>query len=166
MKLLFALTFLFLSSLHSLGQNKCDLSSLPIESKDSLMKFWETLKESVQQKDSSKLMSRCSFPFYVPDKILTGKSINGYKGHKFSSTEIMPYANLIFYEPHFIEALSQCADPTKCLILHGDFMTRHKTCNYVFCYSFKNLKGIDEERCFSITRIDNTWKLASHWIRQ
>jgi hypothetical protein len=166
MKLLFAVAFLILSSLQSFGQNKCDLSSLPIESKDSLMNFWKTLKESVQQKDSSKLMSICSFPFYVSYEILTGNTLNRAKSYEFSSTNIMPYANLIFYDQHFMSALSQCADPTKYLILHGNFKTKHKICNYVFCYTFKNMKGIDEERCFSITRVDNTWKLGSHWIRQ
>ena len=78
----------------------------------------------------------------------------------------MPYADLIFYDQNFISALSQCVDPTKYLIPHGNFKTKHKICNYMFCYTFKNIKGINEERCFSITWKDNSYKLVSHWIRQ
>ena len=166
MKQLFAITFLILSSIYSIGQKKCDLASLPKESKDPLMIFWETLKGSVQQKDSSKLMSICDFPFYVSYEILTNNTLDRGKSYAFASTNIMPYANLIFYESHFISALFQCNDPIKYLIVHGDLNTKHKTCNYVFCYSFINQKGIEEERCFSISRIDDSYKLASHWIRQ
>ena len=130
------------------------------------MSFWETLKESVQQKDSSKFMSICSFPFYVSYEILTGNTLNRAKSYEFSSTNIMPYADLIFYDQHFMSALSQCADPTKYLILHGNFKTKHKICDYMFCYTFKNMKGIEEERCFSISWRGSSYKLASHWIRQ
>jgi len=164
MKHLLILILLF-ASVFAIGQNRCNLSSLPKESKSELITFWETLKIAVQQKDTTKLISLSDFPFYLSKEILLLDNENDDKNNTLDSNRLKQNINSIYFEEHFFKAISQYSDPTKCLFLHGDHKQKHKTCDYVFCYMFTNGQGNNEERCFAITKIDSVYKLRLHWIR-
>ena len=159
------LFFFLFSTLFSVAQRDCNLSKLPKESKDELILFWKTLTESLQLKDTTKLLSLCDFPFYVSKDLFSNDILDRGANFSFDSININKYTDSIFFDAYFELAVSACADPTKCLIFHGNYKQKHKTCGYVFCYPFKNTKGENEERCFSIIRFDHAYKLTGKWRR-
>ncbi len=165
MKQLLLIFFLLFATLLSRGQRDCNLSSLPKESKDELFSFWKILNESLQQKDSSKLISLCDFPFFVSQDLFSHDPSDKGKHFDFDSSNIRKYVGSLFFENYFGLAIASCTDPTKCMVFHGNYNKKHKTCGYVFCYLFKNNNGNNEERCFSIVRIDNSYKLTGSWVR-
>jgi hypothetical protein len=161
---LLAITFLLLSSLLSSGQKGCKLSSLPKKSEafSELMHFWADMKQFIAQKDTTRLISLFDFPFFVGKGFFPNAPTDGVEHYALSANNIMNYAGLIFFNKQLEPALSLCNDPTECLISHGSYRQKHKTCAYVFCYNYKN----NEERCFSIVRIGSSYKLTSAWIRR
>ena len=131
-----------------------------------VVKFWELLKESLQKKDNVALVSLCEFPFWVSNEIITNNPLDKGKSFKLDSTNILQYARPLFYEEHFKLAISLCDNPADCLVFHGNFHKKPMTCDYLFCYMFKKEDGLIQERCFSVSKIGNSYKLNAHWIRQ
>jgi hypothetical protein len=164
MKHLLMIAFLTGSSFFSQGQGSCRLSSLSKGSKDELQNFWTTLKESLQQKDTARLLSLCAFPFHVSQDIFSHSISDRGKTFTLDSNNIMKYADMLFFGNHFKDAISLYDDPTKCLILHGNYLNKHKTCGYIFCYSYDTEKGLREEKCYSIVKFGQKYKMDLHWI--
>ncbi len=159
------LTFLLLlfCSFISRGQNICDLASLPIESKDELMKFWGNFNNAIEQNDTTKLISLCNFPFYVSQELITNNPLDKGNNYKIDSNNLKKYLYLFFFESKFKIAVKSCDEPTKCLIFHGNYHSKKKTCGYLFCYILDNNSDRKVERCISIVKFNKTYKLTSLW---
>ena len=165
MKQLLVFSFLVLLCFYSIGQKRCALKSLPQESKDELIKFWRNFQESISQKDTSKLLLLCDFPFTVSTIIVSHNRRDIGQSFKLESKDIMQYATLLFFEKQFESALLLCNDPADCLILHGDWNKKHKTCVYEFFYKVQDKSWVDQERSFSIVRVDSSYKIVCNWVR-
>ena len=148
----------------SVGQKRCQLESLSKESKDELTNFWNSFRKSIVQRDTTKLLSLCDFPFRVSAEILSNKREIG-ENYQLDSTNIMKYATLIFFEKQFEESLLISINPVDNLKLHGDLNKKHRTCVYEYFYLIKDKNGDDQMRSFSIVRIDSLYKIVSNWVR-
>ena len=164
MKKIFALAISLLFFIHGNCQRRCQLETLSKKSKDELMSFWDSFRESVVQKDTVTLLNLCDFPFRVSAEILSGKRNIG-KNHYLDSANIMKYSTLMFFEKQFKESLLISINPIENLRLHGDLNKKHRTCVYEYFYLIKDKNGEDQMRSFSIVRIDSSYKIVSNWIR-
>ena len=155
---------LILIFFYSSGQKRCQLESLSKNSKNELIHFWDSFRESVARKDTATLLKLCDFPFRVTAEILSNKRDIG-ENYSLDSTNIMKYTTLIFFENQFEENLLISSNPIENLKLHGDLNKKHRTCVYEYFYLIKDKNQQDQIRSFSIVRIDSSYKIVSNWIR-
>lgn len=164
MKQLIILSITVLISVYSVSQRRCQLQTLPENSKNELNEFWKTFGESVSQRDTFKLLSLCEFPFRVTAEILSNKRDIG-ESYKLDAENISKYLSLLFFEKQFENSLLISTNPMDNLKFHGDLGKKHWTCVYEYFYLVKDKEGKDQIRSFSIVRIDSKYKFVSNWIR-
>lgn len=94
---------------------------MPVASKEELNNFWKTLSKSLQQKDTSQLITLCNFPFFVSREIFSNNPLDRVQMYTLDSINLMQYANSIFFEKYFEIAIMECKEPASCLIFNGSF---------------------------------------------
>jgi hypothetical protein len=164
MKQIFSIAISLLIFIHADCQKNCQLEKLSKESKEELIRFWDSFRESVAQKDTIKLLNLCDFPFRVSAEILSNKR-DISENYYLDSASIMKYTTLMFFEKQFTESLLTSSNPIENLRFHGNLNKKHRTCVYEYFYLIKDKNEKEQLRSFSIVRIDSSYKIVSNWIR-